>query len=331
MSYQLFSPISRSITARVAGMLLCCAMPISLSAANAESDARAALEQGRADEAISLLKPMIAANANNAEAHNLLCRVYYSEGRLDDAVRECQTAVNQSPNSSEYHLWLARALGDKADHASIFSAYGMAKQVRNHFELAAKLDPGNVDALTDLGEFYVEAPGIVGGGVDKAQQLVNQLESKNASRAHWLKARIAEHNKNFSTAEAEYKKAIETGTNVPEAWVNLAGFYRKRNNIDAAVDAVRNAIKADSKHDAVLVDAAGLLQRMNRDPQLAIHTLQLYLASPNKAEGAPAFQAHVMLGQLLKQQGDNTGAQKEFAAALALAHDYAPAKKAATN
>ncbi|MHB1022490.1 MAG: tetratricopeptide repeat protein [Acidobacteriaceae bacterium] len=331
MSYQLFSPIGRSITASVAGVLLCCAVSAPLLAANTESDAYTALEQGRADEAISLLKPLIAANANNSEAHNLLCRVYYSEGNLDAAVRECQTAVDQSPNSSTYHLWLARALGDKADHASIFSAFGMAKQVARNFELAVKLDPNNVDALTDLGEFYLEAPGIVGGGVDKAQQVASQLEGKNASRAHWLKARLAEHNKDFSTAEAEYKKAIEAGSNVPEAWVNLAGFYRKQNKFDAAEEAVRNAIKADSKHDAVLVDAASVLQRMNREPELAIHALQLYLDSPNKSESAPAFRVHVTLGKLLRQKGDIAGAQKEFAAALALAHDYVPAKKAESN
>jgi tetratricopeptide (TPR) repeat protein len=319
------------MTVGLAGVLLHGLISLPLLAAGTEADAHAALEQGRADEAISILKPLLAANPDNAEAHNLLCRVYYSEGDLDNAVKECQKAVGLSAGNASYHLWLGRALGDKADHASIFSAYGMARQVSSHFEQAVKLDPNNVDAMTDLGEFYVEAPGIVGGGIDKARRLVPQLESKNAARAHWLLARIAGHNKDYATAETEYKKAIAAGSNTARAWVDLAGFYRRQNKLDAAVDAARNAVRTDAEHDAALVDAAGLLQRMNREPQLAIHALELYLASPDKSESAPAFQAHVMLGQLLQQQGDRAAAQKEFAAALSLAHDYAPAKKAMTN
>ena len=68
------------------------------------------------------------------------------------------------PNNGEYHLWLGRTYGEKADASNFLTAAGLAKKVRTEFERAVQLDPGNVMARTDLAEFYLEAPGIVGGG-----------------------------------------------------------------------------------------------------------------------------------------------------------------------
>lgn len=148
------------------------------------------LNAGRADDAISRLSSSLAANPGDAEAHNLLCRVYYQEERWDDAIRECQTAVRLMPLDSGYHLWLGRAYGEKADKIHSIKAYGLAKKVRDEFERAVQLDSANVDALSDLGEFYTAAPGIVGGGKKKAQGVAQELESYGrrrliSSRAGW--------------------------------------------------------------------------------------------------------------------------------------------------
>src|SRR5277367_476025 len=54
---------------------------------------RVDLTLGRADDAITRLNSTLAANPGDAEAHNLLCRVYYQEERWDDAIHECEGAV----------------------------------------------------------------------------------------------------------------------------------------------------------------------------------------------------------------------------------------------
>ncbi|MGB0122024.1 MAG: tetratricopeptide repeat protein [Silvibacterium sp.] len=48
---------------------------------------KADLTAGMADDAISRLSSFLVANPKDAEAHNLLCRVYYQEERWDDASR----------------------------------------------------------------------------------------------------------------------------------------------------------------------------------------------------------------------------------------------------
>ena len=71
-------------------------------------------------------------------------------------------------------LWYGRALGEKADRVSFIKAYGLAKRVKAEFETAVSLDPRNAEALSDLGDYYTEAPAIVGGGKDKAEDVAGQ-------------------------------------------------------------------------------------------------------------------------------------------------------------
>ena len=105
------------------------------------------------NNAISRLSSSLATDPGDAEAHNLLCRVYYQEERWDNAIHECAAAVQLAPMDSGYHLWLGRAYGEKADSIHSIKAYGLAKKVRSEFEQAVHLESGNVAALSDLGDF----------------------------------------------------------------------------------------------------------------------------------------------------------------------------------
>ena len=64
----------------------------------------------------------------------------------------------------------------------------------------------------------------------------------------------------------------------------------------------------------------------NRDLALAAKMLESYLAGSFKTEEAPAFIAHTRLARVKLQLGDAAGAERERAAALALAHEYRPAQ-----
>src|ERR1700737_4708190 len=79
------------------------------------------LASGRVDDAISSLHQTITHSPNDAEAHNLLCRAYFSLADWERGVSDCQIAVSLDPNNSNYHLWLGRAYGEKADKANFMS------------------------------------------------------------------------------------------------------------------------------------------------------------------------------------------------------------------
>lgn len=280
------------------------------------------LTHGRADDGISRLRPALQQDPRDAEAHNLLCRIFFAEERWDDAVHECEAATREAPQSSEYHMWLGRAYGEKASRVSFVSAYRMGQRVRSEFETAVARDPRNAEALADLGEFYSEAPSVVGGGTDKADEVVRKMEPLDPARAHELKGRIAAQRKDPAAAEAEFKAAIRVSRAPAASWTVLASFYRKQQRWDDMMQAIRSAIAADKDHGVASGYAASVLVKANREPALAIRLLESYLASPKQSEELPVFVAQVRLGRLLQQQGDKQAAQQQFEAARALAHEY---------
>jgi tetratricopeptide (TPR) repeat protein len=299
-------------------------LPLHTWAADTPSDLLAA---GRVDDAISQLSDKISSSPRDAASYNLLCRAYFSVGSWDRAISACVKAVALDPDNSEYHMWLGRAYGEKADAANFFTAAGLAKKVRTEFERSVALDPDNAVARTDLAEFYLEAPGIVGGGQDKARAQADILARLSPAKADWVRGRIAEKNKDTVTAEIEYRAAIDGSHGSANAWLNLAGFYRKTGRFDEMQDALRHAAAASTDQPEVLVDAASTLLRANRDLAFASQLLRRYLASTT-VEQAPPFKAHYLLGNILEKQGDKQGAAKEYQIALALAKDFGHAREA---
>jgi tetratricopeptide (TPR) repeat protein len=289
--------------------------------------ANALLQQGRVDEAAASLREILAAQPGDAQAHQLLCRIYYAQEMADNAIHECELATSSAPASSDNQMWLGQAYGFKASHANPLSALSLAIKVRMAFERAVQLDPENIHALNDLGEFYVAAPALIGGGLDKAQALAARMQPHFPSQAHRLLALIAEKKKEDAIAEAEFSNAVAAGK-TPEAYIDLGHFYQRHHQPDKMVDALQSGIATDRHKGPSLVDAASILTDAHRSPELAETLLRAYLSSSAKSDDAPAFKVHVQLGELLAHRGDPAAAHREYAAALALASNYAPARKA---
>jgi len=301
--------------------------PLLLSLASAANTPQDLLAAGRVDEAINTLQGQISVTPDSAQSYNLLCRAYFSLGDWDRSVSACQKAVNLEPNNSQYHLWLGRAYGEKADHSSFLSAAGLAKKLRGEFERAVALDPNNVDARTDLAEFYLEAPGIVGGGQDKARAQAHILNKLNPSKAHWLMARLAEKDKDSISAEREYRAALEGSHGSADGWLDLAIFYRRARRLDNMEEAVNHVLTAPRNRQDVLVDAAETLIRAGRNFPLAVQLLRRYLAE-GTVEEAPAFKAYYLLGTILEKQGDKAAAAQQYRASLSLARNFGRAQEA---
>lgn len=289
------------------------------------AQANAALQAGEADRALDMLASLPA----NADTQNLRCRVLYTLELWDPAAGACQQSVNLDGQKSDYHMWLGRTLGEKADRASFLTAFSLGKRVRIEFERAVQLDPRNAEALSDLGEFYYDAPSIVGGGVDKARAVAEQLDKVDPARAHELRARIASQSRDDATAEREFKSAIAVSDHPAFQWMSLASFYRRRerwSEMEAAVESGLRAAQRDRHAGVALYNGASVLIQSDRNPELAARMLRAYLDGASKTEEAPAFVAHTRLAQLDAKMGDFEGARHERAEAIALAKEYQPAQ-----
>ena len=307
--------------ALAASTLLLFAAPLASQAPT--SPAEAALLQGRADDATRLLQVELAVNPADAHAHLLLCRVRLSEELHDAAVPECDAAAIHAPQDSDTQLWLGRAYGAKAAATNPLYAFPLARKVHAAFERAVELNPDSGPALSDLGEFYVQAPAIVGGGLDKARRLAAHGMAAQPARAHRLLAEIAEQSGDLRTAEAEFRDAGHT----PTALIDLAQFYLSHDQPDTALSTIQAALAEDHLRGPELVDAGIILTKAKRAPELAQLCFEQYLASPARSDAAPAFRVQVELGNLLYAKGDTRGAAARYALARGLASAYAGAQR----
>jgi tetratricopeptide (TPR) repeat protein len=304
-------------------LLAFCFVP--LLGAQAATSAKELLTSGHVDEAIRALEQQVSASAPDAESYNLLCRAHYMIDEWDRGISACERAVVLDPQKSLYHLWLGRIYGEKADRAGFVSAAGLAKKVRTEFERAVELDPKNSEARADLAEFYMEAPGVVGGGKDKARAQAAALAAFNPQLADYVTGRIAEREKDNATAERAYRAAIETSHGTAQTYLHLAQFLAHNKRLDEMEQALHTLESAPVDRSEALMDAASLLLRTGRGNTLAVSLLHRYLASP--VEEGPAFKAHDLLGQAMEKQGDRHAAAEEYRAALALSHTYSRARE----
>jgi cytochrome c-type biogenesis protein CcmH/NrfG len=312
---------------RIVGATLLTAAAFLSSVAATDPAVGKLLAEGRVDNAILLLQGKIDASPHDAESYNYLCRAYFMVGEWDPGIAACEKAVALDPDNSEYHAWLGRIYGEKADHSSFVTAARLAGKVRNEFEAAVRLSPKSVDARADLADFYLEAPGIVGGGKDRAEAQAQEIAKLDTAQGHRVEARIAEKKKDYAAAENEYRLAIQASGGKAGTWLNLARFYRHTGRLDEMEDALKHATAPEMNRPDLLMGAAEMLINAGRYRPEATQLLRRYLSSGATVEDAPVFKAHYLLGTILERE-DKQAAAAEYRAALSLAKDFSPAQNA---
>ena len=148
-------------------------------------EARRVFEASDYAKAIQMLQAAAAKEPSNGDIQLLLAKSYLELQEHDAAIHSAEKAVAIDPQSSVYHEWLGRAYGEKADHAGWFSAISLAKKTNKEFQTAVELDSRNFSARQALIEFDCSAPGMVGGGEDKAQPHIKELLQLDAAEGHY--------------------------------------------------------------------------------------------------------------------------------------------------
>src|SRR6516164_51718 len=243
--------------------------------------ARQAFAKGDYNKAIEVLKAAVESDPNNSDLHVLLSRCYLQLDQYDAAVSAGEKAVALSPNNSEFHRVLGEAYGGKADHASKLSAFGLARKTQKEFETATQLDPHNFEAMQNLIEYDCTAPGIVGGGEEKAQPLVEKLMGMDAAEGH----------------DAEFSKALELKPKTAKRIYDIGDYFLERRNA-AQLLAVANA-----GEQLVPQDPRGKFYRggafflQDQKPADAEKLPRAYLqTAPGIADYPPPWTAHDSLG-----------------------------------
>ncbi len=186
----------------------------------ADPEASQLLSAGRVNDAVTALT-----SRQDAASLNLLSRAYFAMERWDEAVKYGERAVNLEPQNATYHLWLGREYGRKAGDSNPLSAAGLAKKAKNEFERAVQLDPSNVPARVDLAR-VLHRGSLASWAEDwiKLAPRRRRCSRSDPAMAHLIRARVAEKDKRYSDAEAEYQAAIQQSSESGRHVAAIGGF-----------------------------------------------------------------------------------------------------------
>jgi tetratricopeptide (TPR) repeat protein len=301
-----------------------CIASTAIAAANLKQEAgleagRRAYEASDYAKAIQALQAAAATEPQNGDVQLLLAKSFLELQQHDAAIKSAERAVAIDPQNSIYHEWLGRAYGDKADHASWFSAISLARKTRKEFETAVQLDARNYSARQALIEFDCSAPGIVGGGEEKALPQIKQLAEMDAAEGHYAAGNCRRQNKDFAAADEEFTKALESHPKSAELIYDIGDYAAKRGQAERllAVAEAGERVAPDDPRGKFYRGVALILKKEN--PGEAERLLREYAKNAPVRSGYPRpAAAHAWLGRLFEDLNNTEEASKEFESALKL-------------
>lgn len=228
---------------------------------------------------------------------------YYRLGDAKAAADSLEKAVAANRTDSQYRLWLGRAYGLQAEQSSVFLAPRFATKARQSFEAAVQLDPRNLEAIDDLFEYYVDAPGILGGGTEKASALAERVRGLDDAEYHFDQARLAEVRRQPRLAELHYRQAAELAPSDPGRLIDLAEFLDAQGRLAESDSTFERASRVAPRAVKVWFAQAKAWVRSRRNLESARTLLRRYLSSRLTPDDPPRKEAERLLGQMEGRQG----------------------------
>ena len=231
----------------------------------------------------------------DAAAYLLSGKNYFMLGDYKKATDSLRRLVALSPNNSEYELWLGRAWGRRAETSGWLMAGIHASKARQCFEQAVALDPHNREAKNDLFDFYLNAPGFLGGGMEKAEAIAKSIASERPPESEFEEAQIADHRKDYAAAEAHLRRAMELAPNEAGRIVDLARYVAKRGRLAESDALFEQARKLAPSLPRVAFAEARVDIENHRNLEQARGLLQEYLHASLTPDDPPRQEAEKLL------------------------------------
>ncbi len=166
------------------------------------------IDEGYGQRALVKLRPLVQQFPKDREVQYRFGEALVIGNKLEEAQTAMKSAIEADPNASELHRVLGEAYGSAAQQASFFSMVKLAKNSLTEFQTAVKLNPNDPDAHADLAAYYIQAPGVVGGSLDKAHEEEAALDKLAPVQALQTRASEAAQEKNWAAAEQFLRQAI---------------------------------------------------------------------------------------------------------------------------
>lgn len=258
-----------------------------------------------------------------------LGRIAMAQNDADESVKQFEQCVKIDDNNADCHAWLGNALGNTAMRASKFKLPFIAKRTKKEFDRAVELDPRNVDGRWGEMQYYMHAPGFLGGSMDKAREQAAEIDKYDKLRGALAYAALAENDKKTGDAEAAYQRAIVAAPDSLVGHFGLLNVYIREKRWHEAFGVLdRAAARLPAEHNILLAVARVAYLSGEQLPR-GEEAAKSWIASPPKnASVNSQVTAHVRLGNIYEKTNRKELARTEYEKAVSLNPKLDDAKKA---
>jgi tetratricopeptide (TPR) repeat protein len=224
-------------------------------------------------------------------------------GKVDDAIAQAEQATTARADDGKAWLWLGNAYGRKALEAGMLSKPKWAGKCRDAYEKAVAVAPNDPDARLSLMQYYLQAPGFLGGGADKAQAQAEAMAKIGPAWGHIGRAALLLADDRDDEAVAAYQAATAADPANYRATLGLISLHLGGKRFAEARQVVDAALARDPR-DAVGLYMLGRIA-IDDDQRIddGISSLATYITLENRPEELGLGAAWWRKGLLLEKAG----------------------------
>jgi tetratricopeptide (TPR) repeat protein len=285
-------------------------------------------DAGNRTAAVPLLEPY---GKTSAVAAFYLGRAALDDGRFGPAVDWFERAVALDRENPKYWDRLGQAYAGHAMESDFFMKYKLAHRCKSAFEKAVALDSTNLDARTDLIEYYAQAPGIVGGDKRRARDMsvvLGQWAPYYGLQSMLITCRVS---RDSTCVRVTADSLVATFPDSSLGYIALADWFAEGQQYDSAFAVLdrRLAVRPDDWQTLFDFGRVGAISGQRLDD--AASALERFIASPvgaNPSKRVQLSRAHSRLAQVFARTNLPDSARVEYELAVAIDPKDGDAKKA---
>ncbi len=187
-------------------------------------------QQGQCAVAEALLRPLVTAQPDFADAWGALALALKGQEKLDDATDAFTCALLLNPNNADVHN----------NFGNLLTAQKQYETALDHYRTAIRLQPSRADSYQNLGNAL--------GDLERHEEAVESFRRALALRPGYVGAllglgkayRVLDR---LDEAQAAFSEALEHDPKSAEAWSNLGVIWREKNRFDEALRCYDEALR----------------------------------------------------------------------------------------
>lgn len=270
-------------------------------------------KDGQLDNAKAELKGYKSKSPEYEKAQYYLGRIAFDQEELSDAIDHFKEAIEKNDQSADYYTWLGNAYGVYAQSASKIRQGFLAPKIRKNYEKAVALDPKSLDAQWGLIEYYTQAPGFMGGSMEKATETANVIMTFNEREGYRALATVYQRDEKYTEAEQAFIKLVAMDSNYA---TSLGTFYQNRGMYDKAFAHFEKMRSEQPENTNAIYQIGRTSALSGLQTQKGIDALEKYMTLELQ-EGSPSYAAAKMrLAMIYEKMGNKAKAKSLYQASL---------------